>query len=181
MTGLLRYDLVDITKEALTVLFETNYVELVAAWHKGDLYSFSRKATFLIDLLDDMERLLASDSRFLLGNWIRDAKQKGTDFEEVGLLEWNARAQVTLWGKYTIQRIFDYACKAWSGLVEDYYMPRWRLFFKVAADALIRGVNISEAALNTNLLVNVEVPFVSSRKVYRTQPLGIKDFVVKGF
>jgi hypothetical protein len=29
-----------------------------------------------------MERLLASDSRFLLGKWLSDAKLKATDFEE---------------------------------------------------------------------------------------------------
>ena len=58
----------DITKEALAILFETNYLELVDAWHQRDLLRFSSKSTILIDLLGDMERVLASDGRFLLGN-----------------------------------------------------------------------------------------------------------------
>ena len=128
------YDLVDITKEALAILFETNYLELVDAWHQRDLLRFSSKSTILIDLLGDVERVLASDGRFLLGNWLRDAKLKGADAEERALLEWNARLQITLWGDYKIREIFDYAGEAWSSLVEDYYAPRWRVFFEVAED-----------------------------------------------
>ncbi len=36
------------------------------------------------------------------------------------MYEWNARTQVTLWGENSTQVLFDYACKAWSGLVEEY-------------------------------------------------------------
>ena len=52
------------------------------AWHSGDLYNFSERSEYLLGLLEDMELLLASDSRFLMGNWINDAKLKATNFEE---------------------------------------------------------------------------------------------------
>lgn len=52
------------------------------AWRSGDLYGFSERSEYLLDLLMDMELLLASDSRFLLGNWINDAKLKATNFNE---------------------------------------------------------------------------------------------------
>jgi alpha-N-acetylglucosaminidase len=64
-----------------------------------------------------MEEILASDSHFLLGNWINDAKNKGTNRAELDLYEFNARLQVTLWGTNETQSLFDYACKAWSGLL----------------------------------------------------------------
>ena len=72
----------DISKEAMTLIFADNYELLVKAWHSGDLYGFGEKSTLLINLLTDMERLLAADSRFLLGKWISDAKAKATNFEE---------------------------------------------------------------------------------------------------
>jgi alpha-N-acetylglucosaminidase len=64
---------------------------------------FSLASQYLIDLLNDMETILASDSRFLLGNWLLSAKKLATNSDERALYEWNARTQVTLWGKnYTL-------------------------------------------------------------------------------
>ena len=50
------------------------------------------------EILIDMEDLLATDSRFLLGNWLENAKSKATNQFEINLFEWNARNQITLWG-----------------------------------------------------------------------------------
>lgn len=52
----------------------------------------------LLELLNDMETLLASDSHFLLGKWIAAAKSWATDISESFNLEFNARNQITLWG-----------------------------------------------------------------------------------
>jgi alpha-N-acetylglucosaminidase len=52
----------------------------------------------LLDLLNDMETVLASDSHFLLGRWIAAAKSWATDIPEAFLMEFNARNQITLWG-----------------------------------------------------------------------------------
>ena len=52
----------------------------------------------MIDILTDMDLILASDSRFLLGNWIEDAKARATNEYELDYYEWNARTQVSVWG-----------------------------------------------------------------------------------
>lgn len=52
----------------------------------------------MIELLNDMEELFASDDHFLLANWLKDAKLKGNNLEERKLYEFNARSQITLWG-----------------------------------------------------------------------------------
>lgn len=66
------------------------------------LYSslcYSRQAgTNITNLLADLDHLLSSNDRFLVGRWIADAKSWGTDFVETALLEYNARNQITLWG-----------------------------------------------------------------------------------
>lgn len=171
-SDLLNYDLVDISKEALTLMFAENYEILVRAWHSGDLYLFSEKSSYLINLLNDLEVLLATDSRFLLGKWLADAKTKGTNFEERELYEWNARTQVTLWGENSTTVLFDYACKAWSGLVQDYYIPRWKTFFSLAEKALLRGKQIDPEELNIEMLTQAELPFISSRKEYPATSTG---------
>jgi alpha-N-acetylglucosaminidase len=46
-----------------------------------------------------MDSLLATDRRFLLGNWLESAKSKATTADEKENFEWNARTQITLWGQ----------------------------------------------------------------------------------
>jgi len=51
-----------------------------------------------LDLLVDLDTLLASDEHFLLGPWLEDAKALGVDEKERELYEYNARNQISLWG-----------------------------------------------------------------------------------
>lgn len=52
----------------------------------------------MVELLMDMDTLLASDKHFLLGRWLADAASWGTDMAEKFLMLYNARNQITLWG-----------------------------------------------------------------------------------
>jgi alpha-N-acetylglucosaminidase len=52
----------------------------------------------MVEILNDMEELLASDDHFLLSNWLESSKLKANIPEERNTYEWNARAQITLWG-----------------------------------------------------------------------------------
>ena len=54
------------------------------------------------------------------------------------------KQQVTLWGPLAGPRIFDYAWKEWNGLVSDYYMPRWRMFFDACAEVLSGKREVSD-------------------------------------
>jgi len=47
------------------------------------------------------------------------------------------RNQITLWGPKG--QINDYAQKAWSGLMSDYYLPRWELYVSTVTDAVRAG------------------------------------------
>ena len=107
----------------------------------------NRTGRAYVDLLLDLDQLVATDSSFLLGPWLRDARAWGvlngsTMFDCTGtvidsvlagncsrFLEWNARTQLTTWyptikGKPMPLRDTDYARKHWSPLVKDYYARR---------------------------------------------------------
>lgn len=171
-SNLLKYDLVDISKEALRVIFNRYYLQLVEAFNQKDLNLFDKQATVLKQILVDMDDLLATDSRFLLGNWLEAAKSKAMNQREKYLYEWNARNQITIWGTNTTDVVLDYACKAWSGLVKDYYLPRWMLFFQIAEETIIKNTGLDLISLNERLLAEVEMPFISSRKSYPTFEIG---------
>ncbi|CAF1010067.1 unnamed protein product, partial [Brachionus calyciflorus] len=171
-SNLFKYDLIDFTKEALRYIFDNKYTELKGAWFDNDLYKFSQISSEMTSILDDMEELLASDEHYLLAKWLNEAKSKGLNSDERNLYEFNARSQLTLWGLNSTNEVFDYACKAWSGLVADYYIPRWNIFFTEAKKSLLRGIPIDLDVVIENLLVNAELPFIFSKKEYPSQAKG---------
>ena len=138
-SDLFRYDLVDITKEVLLYKFASEYVQLLIAFNHSDLYGvayvfpldplfqiahgssffFSTQAAIMVDILADVELVLASDRRFLLGNWIADAQQFGQTEEEIHFYNLNAKLQVSIWGNNYTLGLFDYASKFWSGMIRE--------------------------------------------------------------
>lgn len=98
----------------------------------------------MLEVLADLDRLLATSPGFLLGPWLAAARTLATNdqvgrqhlvlvgwlsaetvcWQDAALYEFNARNQLTLWGPDG--QIMDYAGKQWAGLVADYYIPRWQ-------------------------------------------------------
>ncbi|XP_022248104.1 alpha-N-acetylglucosaminidase-like, partial [Limulus polyphemus] len=93
-----RYDLVDVTREALQLLGGELYGATVDAYRRRSITDLRNISITMLDLLEDLDKVLATDKHFLLGNWIESAKSLGTDVKERKLYEYNARNQVTLWG-----------------------------------------------------------------------------------
>ena len=53
------------------------------------------EAAMVMELVQDLDRVLITDKHFLLKSWIASARKFGNTTEEMGWLEWNARIQVT--------------------------------------------------------------------------------------
>jgi len=124
-----QYDLVNVTRHILSELAGVYHERLMKSFSKGNKERFHNEAGAFLELLDDMDALLATRAEFLLGKWIADARRWGNTEEEKALLEWNARTQITLWGpKDSV--LHDYAQKQWSGLIKGFYQPRWKQFFE---------------------------------------------------
>ncbi len=96
---------------------------------------FSTQSAILVDILSDMELVLASDCRFLLGNWVQDALQFAQSEEETHFYNFNAKLQVSIWGNNYTLELYDYANKFWSGMIREYvlnlWLVLWTLSFKV--------------------------------------------------
>jgi len=79
-----------------------------------------KRATDKMNVLySDIDRLLAANQNFLLGNWLESAKRWGKTEEERKHYEWNVKTIITLWSfDYWID---DYSARTWSGMLSDYY------------------------------------------------------------
>ncbi len=89
-------------------------------------YSLLNEALELMSVID---RLFESHATHKLSDWISSARNYGTSTEEKDKFEANAKRLITIWGGDT-REITDYSARTWSGLIRDYYIPRWKLYYE---------------------------------------------------
>lgn len=125
-----RYDLVDVARQALADLSVPLHRDVVAAWRSGDRARYAAARDRFLALGADLDTLLVTRREFLLGPWLADARRWGTDDAERDLYERNARQLITVWGGTPeTTMLFEYAARQWSGLMENFYLARWRRYF----------------------------------------------------
>jgi len=124
-----QYDLVDVTRQVLANYALPLHQSIAELYIRKDTIGFARETEKFIQLIDDLDRLLATRKDFLLGKWLEDARRCGITKEEKDLYEQNARNLITLWGGAG-NRLHEYSCRQWSGLLSDFYKPRWQQFFQ---------------------------------------------------
>lgn len=76
-------------------------------------------------LMLGMDRMLESHPDRRFSQWLDRARTSSSTPAMQDYYEKNARRLLTVWGP----PINDYAARIWSGLIRDYYLPRWELYF----------------------------------------------------
>lgn len=134
-----RYDLVDVTRQAIAEQARYVYDEIVAAYKAKDRKMFDYTTKRFLDILLQQDRLLSSMPDFMVGGWLRSARNLGTNTQERNHYEWNARVQITTWGNRSAAEyggLREYAHKEWNGVLADFYYPRWKAYFEALAATL---------------------------------------------
>lgn len=163
-TTLYNHDLVDLTRQFLQNRADQLYLAIIEAYQDRDEDRVSQYRLAFLNLLIDLDRILRTSNRFLLGTWLASAKRLGTNKVEREIYEFNARNQITLWGPNG--QIVDYANKQWSGVVADYFYKRWKMFFSEMESALQNGEHLDDKRTKGKIFKWVEEPFNMDRKLY---------------
>jgi alpha-N-acetylglucosaminidase len=164
-----RHDLVNVARQALSGHAGELFAKVTAASQAKDAAAYRQASGEFLQLLRDLDELLATSDQFLLGAWLEDAKRWGATDAERAKLEWNARRILTLWGSGTDLR--DYAWKEWSGLMAGFYSKRWEIFFKRQQEALDAGKPFDQAACQAEIH-RFENDWCNARETYPTKPVG---------
>ncbi len=120
---LVRRDFVDIAKDVIGEGIDHALGNTVEAYATGQDPKPSRKIA--TELMLGLDSILATIPQHRLDRWIRMARSC-VPTKDQPILEENARMQVTVWGGPILS---EYAAKEWSGLLSDYYLPRWERLF----------------------------------------------------
>ncbi|MFE3110765.1 alpha-N-acetylglucosaminidase TIM-barrel domain-containing protein [Kitasatospora indigofera] len=135
-----KFDLVDTARQALTNRSRVLLPQINTAYNAKNLTTFRALVKEWADDLALLDKLTASDSHFLLGPWLEDAKAWGATAAEKAQLEYDARSVLTTWGNTENQSnagaLHDYGNRELSGLIGDLYAPRWAAYFKALDTAL---------------------------------------------
>ncbi|MQY14533.1 hypothetical protein SRB5_47010 [Streptomyces sp. RB5] len=132
-----RWDLVNVTRQALVDRARVLLPRLRTAYETRDLAAFDQLTAGWLTLMDALEELLGTRAEFLAGRWIADARRWGADDAERDVLESDARTVLTTWGETRAAAVSrEYANRDWAGLVGGYYKPRWRRYFTALRTAL---------------------------------------------
>ena len=78
-------------------------------------------------LMDSLTVVLKSRPEFSMDRWVEGARNWGVNEEQKEYYATNARTIVTVWGD--TPSLLDYAAREFDGLMEDFYKPRWQMFF----------------------------------------------------
>jgi alpha-N-acetylglucosaminidase len=164
-----RFDLVNVARQALANQATTLLGEAGNAREAKDAARFARASAGLLELIADLDELLATRREFLLGCWLEDAKRWGDTEAERAKCQWNARRVLTLWGEK--EGLNDYARKQWSGMLKGYYAIRWKRYLDAVAGSLGSGQPLDEAKFNGDLL-KWTAEWSDGQECYPTQPHG---------
>lgn len=170
-------DLVIVTKQILDNMIIPIRKKINQAYQDKDSVKLNKQIQQFLGILDDLDRLLATQPDFLLGKWLSDARQFGNDPKSKAFYEKNARVLITTWGNEG-NGIIDYASRDLSGLISSYYKVRWELFFKTLNKNLRENIPL-DLSQSDREMASFEWGWTNQNQVFYTTPQGDPVQIVK--
>ena len=165
-----QYDVVDVTRQVLANYAAPLQKKWVTAFNQKDSVAFNKYSKAFLQLISDMDQLLATRKDFMLGPWLSSARSNGTTPAEKALYEQNARDLITLWGDAN-SPLHEYSNRQWSGLLNDFYKPRWQQFFTLLQQSLRTGSTPDLKQFEENIR-KWEWKWVNTQKEFPGSPIG---------
>jgi len=128
------------------------------------------KRAQMLTLIDDIDKLLATQPSMLLGRWLEGARAIGKNKAEKDYYEKDARMIITVWGGNQ-RSLNDYANRSWAGLTKDFYKQRWAMFLNGAIIARQQNRDFDEKAF-TAKIDEFEDKWINETNKFQTQPVG---------
>jgi len=170
-------DLVVVTKQILDNLMIPLRKKVNEAYVNKDTLELDKQARIFLGVMDDQDRLLATQPEFLLGKWIHNARQFGNDPVSKAYYEKDARVLLTTWGNEG-NGIIDYASRDLSGLIATYYKARWEMFFGKLRNSIKNNTPLDMDAINKEM-ASFEWNWTDQQTTFNDKPIGNSLEIVK--
>lgn len=163
-----RFDITDMARQVIANKGQHLYDSCMAAFKRSDTGSYRQYKSRFLQLLQQQDELLSTNTYFMLGPVLQQARDLGVTAAEKQLYQYNEKMQITIWGLDTIPttELHEYAHKEWAGILKQFYLPRWQLFFHYLDDAIA-----GKAATKPDYF-SFERNWIQQHQQYSTQPAG---------
>lgn len=137
-TATYKIDLINMVRQVLANKGTIVFNQLVTAYDNKDLQAFNKTSAQFIHMIQLADDLLNTDNYFKLNTYLKQAINNGNTAEEKANNLKNSLMLITYWGENNRNEdhLHEYAYKEWSGLMDNYYLPRWQLYFNYLRDNL---------------------------------------------
>lgn len=170
-SGAYVYDVVNLARQTLGNYFGDLWKQYEKACQLKDKETMRRTQAAMMDILKETDELLSSESSFLLGKWIDDARTIGKNDEEKAYYEKNARNLITTWGGSDME-LNDYANRTWAGLTSGFYTKRWTIFFEEVNRSIGQGKEFPVTAYHKKITNFEKEWWEHLEGTYETKPMG---------
>jgi alpha-N-acetylglucosaminidase len=168
---LYRADALELTAQYLGFRVDSCLRVALRAHRAGDAQTRDKYSHQALQLMSDIDSMLASHPLDRLVRWVEFARAWGDSSAEKDYYEADAKRQITTWGGPVLS---EYASKVWHGLIRDYYRARWELFFQ----QLSRGEKSDVTALEEHWITT---PTASPANFRSKDPIAeMKEMIAKG-
>ena len=119
-------DLIELTAQACGGWVDGRLQAACAAHRAGRREDRDRAAKEALDMLLRIDSLMNARPDRRLETWTKRARRWADGPIEEAYYDSDSRRLITSWGW---AQLYDYASRVYSGLIRDYYLMRWKLFF----------------------------------------------------
>lgn len=166
------YDLIDFTRQHVANVGRDVYSRIQQAHKNNQIDSLKILSEKFLNLILIQDSLLSYRREFTVAKWIDEARSCSDKSELQDLYEYNARNLITVWADQN-SSLVDYAHREWSGLLKDYYYPRWKMFF----ESLIQSKNNKEPLVSD--FYKMEQSWAESNKSYLSEKMEEPDKLIQ--
>ncbi len=139
-TASYRYDLTDVTRQVLANEARRLLPLIKSAYEAKDRSALRARTSEWMRDMDMEDKLLGTNEFFVLGRWLSYVPTWADSAADLERIQYDAHSILTTWGDRTASKdLHEYGNRDWSGLVSDYYAPRWKLYFDSLETALSKG------------------------------------------
>ncbi|MDP4206440.1 MAG: alpha-N-acetylglucosaminidase, partial [Bacteroidota bacterium] len=126
-----RIDLINLSRQVLANKGDIVFQQIVEAVNHKDLKAFDDASAHFLYMISLNDDLLHNDPYFCLSKWQKQALRLGNTSEEKEMYLHNLMMLITYWGENDpkVDNLHEYAYKEWSGLMNNFYKERWKMYF----------------------------------------------------
>jgi alpha-N-acetylglucosaminidase len=155
---LYKHDVIDITRQYLAELFNYRIVRLHNAFKSGDRQEFETQATYIIQIMDSLEKILSTDPYYSMEPLIEKARRLRGVPKNV---EARVKEIYTVWDRTGASEwLLDYTRKDFYETVKFYYRKRIEAFIATLREKLQNGSTEVDLEDLIHLYRHIEYSFI---------------------